>query len=66
MLNQLFVVKLREKEILTREEISSIFANIPTLQDMHLELFKVLGWLRLHECLLVARRGLWHGSCSWL
>jgi hypothetical protein len=41
MLNQLFVMKLREKEILTREEISSIFANIPTLQDMHLELFKV-------------------------
>jgi hypothetical protein len=56
MLNQLFVVKLREKEILTREEISSIFANIPTLQDMHLELFKVLGCPR--GCLLVERRGL--------
>lgn len=41
MMNQLFVVRLKEREILSREELSSIFANIPTLQDMHLELFKV-------------------------
>lgn len=48
MMNQLFVVRLKEKEILTREEISSVFANIPTLQNMHLELFKVRFPLSLH------------------
>ncbi len=39
MLNKLFVQRIKEREILTKEETSSIFANIPTLQDMHLELF---------------------------